>query len=102
MKTILILAATLAMAGACSNTDAKAAEAAAAQYAQKVKGATGDVSCTQKDSDGDGYVTCTIFMAEGENQSVERGSEKHCVFSDCARGCKIVDTVKYTGKGRRN
>lgn len=101
MKTILILAVTLSMFTACNKTDAAAAEKSAAEYAQKVKGATGDISCTQKDSDGDGYVTCTIFMAEGEDRSVECGAQARCWFGDCARGCKIVDTVKFTGGKRR-
>jgi hypothetical protein len=97
MKTIFVVVAALALV-ACSKTDPAEAERAATEYAKKVKDSTGEVSCTQKDTDGDGYVTCTVFMVSGEDRSVECGAERFCL--DCARGCKQVETVKYRERKR--
>lgn len=94
MKTITIAIALL-MFGCGS--DWQKAEQAAKQYSKKIKGATGEVDCVHKDSDGDGYCSCSIFMEEGGPTGVECGCEKFC-FIDCAEGCKPMHQLKARGR----
>lgn len=98
MKTIFILCAVFAFT-ACDRTDEQAAEKSAIEYSQNIEGATGKVSCTADDSDGDGYVSCSIFVKGESPVNVQCGAEKYCF--NCARGCKYVEQYKYSGKGRR-
>lgn len=65
--------------------DHEKAETAAAEYAKKLPGSTGQVSCVPADSDGDGYVSCSIFMKKGPPTAVECRSLPYK-----AGGCKIA------------
>lgn len=49
------------------------AENSARDWAHGVQGSTG-VKCTSYDTDGDGYVSCTIFRESGDPLFVECGS----------------------------
>ena len=51
--------------------DYKGAEKAAGEYAKKLPGSTGEVSCMRVDSDGDGYVSCSAFMRDGPPVALE-------------------------------
>lgn len=86
---------SLALLASCSRTDSKEAESAARDFARNVPGTTG-VNCATSDSDGDGYVSCTIFRGTGEPMQVQCGSETLCVWN-CARGCKYVPSMKVSG-----
>ena len=79
--------------GGCQCQDAAEAERAAKEFAKKVPGATGDVSCAQTDSDDDGYCSCTVFRQDGSTLPINCGCEKYCF--NCARGCKVVENVKF-------
>jgi hypothetical protein len=95
-KVILSLLFVCFLFGGCAS-DWRKAEASAREYASKVPNATGDVSCTRQDTDGDGYCGCTIFMKSGTERKVECGCEDFCLL--CAEGCKPVDSVKIIGSG---
>ena len=82
-------------------SDWKKAEVAAKEFAQNIPNTTGKVSCTKQDTDNDGYCNCSLFLKDGPPMSVECGCQKLCIFT-CADGCKVVDTVKFRGKGRRS
>jgi hypothetical protein len=73
----------------CNMADHDKAVSAAKKYAKNVPDATGNVDCVAKDSDGDGYVSCTIFRKEGDPVAVECGAEKWC-GCNCAEGCKAA------------
>jgi hypothetical protein len=88
--TVLFVAISF---GGCQCQDAGEAERAAREYAKKIPGATGEVSCTQTDSDSDGYCSCTAFMQDGSLRQLNCGCEKYCF--NCARGCKAVENVKF-------
>lgn len=72
---------------ACSNTNLGAANAAAEDFVKRMPEATG-FSCADQDTDGDGYVTCTVFRRGLDPIPIQCGSERYCV--NCARGCKYV------------
>lgn len=81
---------------ACSSADVGKAEKAAKEYAQNVPDATGKVTCVASDSDGDGYVSCTVFRTKGDPVAIECGSQKFCACN-CAKGCKAA-VAKIRGK----
>lgn len=65
--------------------DYEKAEAAAGDYAQKLPGATGHVNCVPRDSDGDGYVSCSVFLKKGPPIGIE------CLAVPWRRGgCKVA------------
>lgn len=80
----IIAAVIMGAVGGCT-ADWQQAEKYAKEYAAKVPGSTGEVSCMKKDSDGDGYCRCTIFKSKGDPINVECGCERYCVV--CAEGC---------------
>ena len=86
----------MCFAASCAKADPEKAEKAAKEYAKHIKGTTGEVSCARSDSDGDGYVTCTLFMEEGEPMGAECGAQKYC-GCNCAEGCKPL-THKIRGR----
>lgn len=65
--------------------DHKKAIQAAKEYAQNVPHATGKISCMNKDSDNDGYCSCTIFRAKGDPLAVECA----CGSLSFKEGCRI-------------
>lgn len=90
MITIAIIGITVlvfgtALIGGCIGPDWQQAESHAKDYARKVPGSTGEVSCMKKDSDGDGYCRCNIFMKNMPPVNVECGCERFCFR--CAEGC---------------
>lgn len=91
---ILLLVLVFAF-GACSH-DWEQAERDAKKFAKKIPGSTGEVDCAHKDSDGDGYCSCTVFMEDGETVPIECGCEKWCF--NCSEGCKRVEGIKIRGK----
>jgi hypothetical protein len=84
MKNVIV-ALVFVLVG-CSN-DWQKAEQSASEYVKKMPGATGEVDCAHKDSDSDGYCSCSAFMKDGSIQPLECGCEKYCI--NCAEGCKI-------------
>lgn len=84
--------------GACGQ-DWQRAEKDAKTFADKLPNATGEVSCAKKDSDGDGYCSCTAFMEDGSGTPLECGCQRLCW--NCAEGCKMVSPVKLRGGVRR-
>jgi len=87
MDKLMLIITALALAG-CTD-DWQRAEHDAKQFAAKIPGSTGDVSCAHKDTDGDHYVSCTIFINDGSVRTLDCGAERYCF--NCAEGCKIVD-----------
>ena len=94
MKKILIILVLLL--SACDRTDHEAANRAAQEYMTHIPHAT-SVECADQDTDGDGYVTCTVFRGDLEPMPIQCGSEKYCY--NCARGCKYVPF--YGGSKKR-
>ena len=78
--------------GACNKSDHKKAEKSAVEFSKNLNNATGKVSCMRKDTDGDGYCGCSIFLKDGGILSVDCACDKYC-FS-CNEGCKVVNTIK--------
>lgn len=100
MRCLMLLGLGLAvfvMAG-CS-PEWQRAERDAKVFAQKIPGATGDVSCAKGDSDGDGYCSCTVFMEDGSMQNLDCGCEKYALWNK-KEGCKVVDAMKFQGSDR--
>lgn len=83
---IIVIVIVMALAG-CNRTNVDAANAAAEEFVKKIEGATG-FECAQQDTDGDGYVSCTVFRKGADPLLIECGSERFCV--NCARGCKYT------------
>lgn len=101
LRNLVLAMLSLVLLASCAS-DAAEATKAAKQFAANLPGSTGKVNCTAQDTDGDGYCSCTVFLKD-RVQNIECGCERrwaHCVFR-CARGCKVVDTMKFRGKGRR-
>jgi len=93
MKTAMALMMTLA---ACSRTKPGEAQRAAQQYMTHIKGAT-SVNCSDTDSDGDGYCSCDVFLEDRPTPlQIQCGCENWC-WSNCVRGCKYVESVKFSG-----
>lgn len=83
---------------ACNRTDKAAADTAAEEFITHVDGAQ-SVLCADTDTDGDGYVSCTVFMGKGvEPMQIQCGSEMYCI--NCARGCKYEPSMKFRGRAR--
>lgn len=84
---------------ACNHTDKAAADSAAKEFIKHIDGAT-SVLCADTDTDGDGYVSCTVFMGKGEEpMQIQCGSETVCI-NNCARGCKYEPSMKFRGRAR--
>lgn len=87
MPVLLVAAIVMALLTGC-RTDMGEANRAAAEYVKKIPHSVG-WECANIDSDGNGYVACTVFRAEGEPLAIECGSERFCIWN-CARGCKYL------------
>lgn len=97
--TKLIVIVSLVLSVGCNRTDKAAADSAAQEYIKHIEGAT-SVVCADTDTDGDGYVSCTVFMGKGEEpMQIQCGSEMYCV-NNCARGCKYEPSMKFRGRAR--
>jgi hypothetical protein len=87
MKISIVLTLLLTVAALCSCKDNwQEAEQSAKEYVKKLPGATGEVECAHKDSDGDGYCSCSAFMKDGSITALDCGCERYCY--NCATGCK--------------
>jgi hypothetical protein len=94
MKTTI--AAILIMA-ACHNADVASARKQAEEFAKEIPGAV-RVQCNDSDSDGDGYVSCTIFRGSNDPLPIQCGAENWCV-TNCAHGCRLaIPTTKGGSK----
>lgn len=82
---------------ACNRTDKAAADAAAKEFITHIDGAQ-SVLCAETDTDGDGYVSCTVFMKGEEPMQIQCGSQAYCF--NCARGCKYEPSMKFRGRAR--
>lgn len=85
MKKLLIIFVVLA---ACHHADVGKAKKEAAEYAKHFQNVTG-VECNASDSDGDGYVSCTIFRSDADPVPIACGAENWCI-TNCAEGCKML------------
>ena len=73
-------------------SDEKKAKKAAQEYASKLENATGEVLCTSRDTDGDGYCSCSIFLKGGGTKDLE------CGCNMFASGCKPAKLMKMINK----
>lgn len=94
------LIAALVIFAACHNADVDKARKEAVEYAKHFENVTG-VDCNASDSDGDGYVSCTIFRSDADPVPIACGAENYCV-TNCAEGCKMLSlpASKSTTKSR--
>lgn len=86
MKKIVI--ASLLFLTACHNADVGEATRQAKEFMKKISGATA-VECNPTDSDGDGYISCTVFRGSADPLPIQCGAENYCVFN-CAHGCRMA------------
>lgn len=94
----LIMIVSLLTLVSCQRTDKAAADAAAKEYIKNIDGAK-SVVCADTDSDGDGYVSCSVFFAgDREPMQIQCGSEAYCI--NCARGCKYEPSMKIRDRAR--
>lgn len=76
----------------CANSKPERAEAAAREFSTHIEDATG-TACAQRDTDNDGYCSCTVFRKDHDPMRIDCGCERWCIFN-CATGCKVVQGVK--------
>jgi hypothetical protein len=95
MKKILLL---MLVVGSC-NADVDKARKEAREFIKHIPGAT-DVTCNPSDSDGDGYVSCTVFRGDKDPLAISCGAENFCACN-CARGCKLMPYVGASKSGDR-
>lgn len=92
--TAIIFAVALV---ACNTSDHSEAVNAARSFSKNISDATG-VDCAERDTDHDGYCTCTVFRREHDPLRIDCGCERYCF--NCVRGCKLVVGYKGNGNGR--
>ena len=87
LAAIVVFLFTLIAAGTfiSCNPDWRGAEKYATEFSKDIPNARG-VSCVRKDTDNDGWCSCTIFGKQ--LTAVECGCERFCLFN-CASGCKL-------------
>lgn len=90
MKSILVIL-FLSLLVACED-DWRQAEIDAREFTLNIPGSTGKVSCAKKDTDGDGYCSCSVFMSDGSITPIDCGCEKQCFH--CTEGCKLQPSFK--------
>lgn len=73
---------------ACSTADVQKATKQAEEFAKHMPEATG-VTCNDSDSDGDGYVSCTVFRGDKDPLALSCGAQRFC-SCNCASGCKLM------------
>ena len=91
------IAIVLLFLAACETVDASRAQRYADEYTAKHFSASSTVECARADSDGDGYVSCTVFEKDHDPVSIQCGAEKWCA-RNCAEGCKYVPGVKVNAR----
>ncbi len=79
MKKILL---AIIMLAACGHKDKSELEKEAMSYATKEGGNVKAVNCVTLDSDGDHYVTCTIFYGDRQKEEIL------CTIDKSDEGCK--------------
>lgn len=72
------------------------------RYAQEFAGQLPDsdgakASCMDRDSNGDGYVSCTVFRKAKDPLPIECGFEKSIGWSN--HGCRMQKPIGYDGRG---
>jgi hypothetical protein len=93
MKKSLLFITTLIIA---CHADVQSANQQAREFIKRLPGAT-DVVCNDSDSDGDGYVSCTVFRGQQDPLAISCGAENWCAFN-CAKGCKLMPYVGASKK----
>lgn len=93
MKRIWLMA--IMLTSACySSSDWQTAERFAKEYAKKIPGSTGEIECSHRDTNKDGYCSCTVFMSQGEVTPIECGCPSTAFGAGCVSeqvtGCKMV------------
>lgn len=67
-----VIAAIIAGRGCCVGPEqTKAAKREAQQWANDLGLQVTGISCTDIDSDGDGYVSCTVALKDGQTKQIE-------------------------------
>lgn len=79
---------TTAVGRGCSQTESAQQEAQQWMHQMNIKGT---VSCMSHDSDGDGYVSCTIKDESGELRGIECASS----FAFTRKGCRVPKIQGY-------
>lgn len=93
MKRLVFL---LAMLGGCQCSAPEEARKSATAYMLNIPDAT-RVECADRDTNHDGYCSCTVFRGSAEPLPIECGCERFCIWN-CARGCKYVPFAGGKGK----
>lgn len=75
---------------ACQSADSAAVEQSAKEFAQKggLKLQGAGASCVSYDSDGDGYVSCTLFLEGGQTMAIECAG--HTWTGKWNSGCRVA------------
>jgi hypothetical protein len=94
VSLLVLCTAVVNVLGACHNADIGEARKQADVFARKIPGFQ-SVACVDSDSDGDGYISCTVFRGDRDPVAIKCGSENYCV-SNCAHGCHLVVTAGTT------
>lgn len=79
------LALALLVTASCVHEykDKEQVESEARAFAKKIGWNAKDVECVTRDSDANGYVTCSVFLGDGQVQELE------CTFATNEHGCKV-------------
>lgn len=87
---ILFIVAILGLVVRGCTVDPEGAEAAARDYAVSMGIHDPKVACTARDSDGDGYISCTIGQTKPDGTIVVSAVECAAgVFSFWNEGCRV-------------
>lgn len=74
------------------------AEQEARTHAKKLGWRLSGVACTGRDTDGDGYISCTVALEDGTERALE------CASGGIGRitGCKAASLIKDGPRGHRS
>lgn len=74
------------------------AEQEARSHAQKLGWKVAGAACTGRDTDGDGYISCTVALEDGTERALE------CASGGIGRitGCKAASLIKDSPRGHRS
>lgn len=78
----------------CACGDVEVAKGYARSYASDLGYSVIGVACTGTDSDGDGYISCTVRVKDDEPLILQCASGSAASFT---AGCKAVQTFKVKG-----
>lgn len=79
------------------HVDRRLPEDFARQFAGEIPGSTGRVQCMDRDTDGDGYCSCSVFMKDAPPVAVECGCDSWQVLFP-PDGCRMAQ-FKVRGNG---